>query len=248
MFSDNTYSEVNREERFFCFLLGHALLMSRQVRLSFADLAQRKCNVILDPDKLEVFVEAAALRDYWRELGDPVVYSTETHERRKAVLKKIFEKFDLTEDILDKHDLFWTSTRKLWNPNHWNEKALAEAGLDKLIKVKWAFNAKPDMLLASPESLLVIEAKVESPEGCKADVEYEQFKTQKLIGELWQLLIPKFQNRKLVNAILKVSSSIEDIPVIQWSEIIDLISGSDVDEFTRTAMAQLNRYYKKKGG
>ena len=138
-----------------------------------------------------------------------------------------------------------TSTKKLWNPNHWNEKALAEAGLDKLIKVKWAFNAKPDILLASPESMLVIEAKVESPEGCKADVEYKQFQTQKLISELWQLLIPKFQNRKLVNAILNVSSSIEDIPVIQWSEIIEMISGSDVDEFTRKAIVKLKCYYQK---
>ena len=122
---------------------------------------------------------------------------------------------------------------------------MAEAGLDKLIKVKWAFNAKPDILLASPESMLVIEAKVESPEGCKADVEYKQFQTQKLISELWQLLIPKFQNRKLVNAILNVSSSIEDIPVIQWSEIIEMISGSDVDEFTRKAIVKLKCYYQK---
>jgi hypothetical protein len=245
MFSDNTYSEVNREERFFCFLLGHALLMSRQVRQGFAELAQRKCNVTLDPDKLEVYVEVAALRDYWRALGDPLDYLPETHDSRRAVLELILEKYLIPGDVLDKHDLFWTSTRKLWNPNHWSEKALEEAGLKDLIKVKWAFNAKPDILLMSPESMLVIEAKVESPEGCKADVEYRQFQTQKLISELWQLLIPEFRNRKLVNAFINVSSSLENIPVIQWSEIIDLISSSDVDEFTRKAMAELNRYYRK---
>lgn len=247
MFSENTYSEVNREERFFCFLLGHALLMSRQVRLGFTELAQRKCSVTLDPDKLEVYVEAAALRDYWRDLGDPVEYSKKTHNSRKAVLELIFEKYSISTDVLDKHDLFWTASekKKLWNPNHWNIEALKAAGLDELIQVKWAFNAKPDILLMSPESMLVIEAKVESPEGCKADVEYKQFETQKLISELWQLLIPGFQNRKLVNAVLNVSSSLEDIPVIQWSEIIDLISGSDVDEFTRKAMGELSRYYRK---
>ena len=76
----------------------------------------------------------------------------------------------------------------------------------------------------SPESMLVIEAKVESPEGCKADVEYKQFQTQKLISELWQLLIPGFRNHKLVNAVLNVLSSLEDIPVIQLCEIIDLIT------------------------
>ena len=245
MFSEKSYSKVNREERFFCFLLGHALLMSGQVRQGFAELASKKCNLILDPDKLEVYVEAAALRDYWRDLGNPVEYSKETHNSRRAVLELILEKYSISADVLDKHDLFWTSTRKLWNPNHWSEKALEEAGLKELIKVKWAFNAKPDLLLMSPASMLVIEAKVESPEGCKADVEYKQFQTQKLISELWQLLIPRFRNRKLVNAVLNVSSSLEDIPVIQWSYIITLISGSDVDEFTINAMVQLNRYYSK---
>jgi len=244
MFSEKSYSEVNREERFFCFLLSHALLMSKHVRQGFAELVSKKCNVHLNPDELEVYVEAAALRDYWRDLGDPVAYSPETHNRRRAVLELIFQKYSISADVLDKHDLFWTSSKKLWNPNHWSEKALEEAGLKELIKVKWAFNAKPDILLISPESMLVIEAKVESAEGCKADVEYKQFQTQRLISELWQLLIPGFQNRKLVNAVLNVSSSLEEIPVIQWSEIIDLISGSDVDAFTRKAMGELSRYYR----
>ncbi|NTV05713.1 MAG: hypothetical protein HGA59_04290 [Chlorobiaceae bacterium] len=219
--------------------------MSKQVRIGFAKLAQRKCNVSLDPENLEVFVEAAALRDYWRELGDPVDYFPETHEGRKAVLKKIFEKYHLPEDILDKHDLFWTSTKKLWNPNHWNEKALAEAGLKELIKVKWAFNAKPDILLVSPESMLVIEAKVESGEGCKADTDYRQLDVQELIIDLWKLLIPEFAKREIRLALLNLSGTHEKVPVIKWSEIIDLISGSDVDAFTRNAIAQLNDKYKK---
>jgi hypothetical protein len=223
--------------------------MSKQVRLGFAELAQRKCNVSLDPDNLEVFVEAAALRDYWRKLGDPVEYLPKTHEARKAILKKIFEKYPLHEDILGKHDLFWTSPksskRKLWNPNHWNEKALAEAGLDELIKVKWAFNAKPDILLASPEFMLVIEAKVESPEGCKADTDYRQLEVQELIIDLWKLLIPEFAKREIKLALLNLSGTNEKVPVIHWSEIIDLISGSDVDAFTRNAIAHLNDNYKK---
>jgi len=243
MFNQKTYSAINREERSFCFLLGHALLMSEQVRQGFAELAEQKCKVNLDTGNLEVYVEAAALRDYWRDLGDPVEYNDDTHQRRLAVLKLIFEKYQLSSDILEKHDVFWTTTKKLWNPNHWSIEGLKKAGLEQLIEVKWAFNSKPDIVLVSPESILVIEAKVESPEGCKADVEYTQFQTQQLVGELWQLLIPEFQDRNLVNAILNVSSSHGSIPVIQWSEIIALISGSDVDAFTKNAMTQLKRYY-----
>jgi len=243
MFSEKSYFEVNREERFFCFLLAHSLLTSGHVRQGFVELAQRKCNVGLDSNKLEVYVEAAALRDYWRDLGDPIEYSNETHERRRSVLKLILDKYILPEDILDKHDLFWTSTKKLWNPNHWSEKALEEAGLKELIKVKWAFNAKPDILLVSPESMLVIEAKVESAEGCKVETTYKQLEIQELIIDLWKRLIPSFKNREIKLALLNVSSSHEKIPVIQWSEIIELILGSDVDEFTRNAVVQLKRYY-----
>jgi hypothetical protein len=242
MFSEKSYSEVNREERFFCFLFAHALLMSRQVRQGFAELAQRKCNAGLDSDKLEVYVEAAVLRDYWRDLGDPVAYSPDTHNRRRAVLDMIFEKYNISADVLDKHDLFWTSSekKKLWNPNHWSIEALKKAGLDELIKVKWAFNAKPDILLISPESMLVIEAKVESAEGCKADVEYKQYEIQKLVTELWQLLIPQFKDRKLELVLLEVSQSRENS--ITWPEILDLITTSDVDAFTRNALEQLKRY------
>jgi hypothetical protein len=242
MFSEKSYSDVNREERFFCFLFAHALLMSRQVRQGFAELAQRKCNVGLDSDKLEVYVEAAALRDYWRDLGDPVAYSPDTHKSRRAVLELIFEKYSISADVLDKHDLFWTSSekKKLWNPNHWSIEALKKAGLEELIKVKWAFNAKPDILLISPESMLVIEAKVESPEGCKADVEYKQYEIQTLVTELWQLLIPQFKDRKLELVLLEVSQSRENS--ITWSEILDLVTTSDVDAFTRNALEQLKRY------
>ena len=245
MFNDKLYSEVNREERFFCFLLSHALLMSHQVRKGFAALAEKKCNLCLDPEHLEVYVEAAALRDYWRDLGDPVNYNEETHNRRLSILELIFKRYNISLDILDQREVFWTSTKKLWNPNHWSIDGLKKAGLDQLIEVKWAFNAKPDIVLVSSVSALVIEAKVESPEGCKADVEYKQFKTQQLVSDLWQLLIPEFKRRKLVNAILSVSSLSENIPVIEWRDIVNLIGASDVDQYTKNAMYQLQRYYAK---
>jgi hypothetical protein len=243
MFNDKPYSEVNREERFFCFLLSHALLMSKQVRSGFADIAKNKCNATLDPDNLEVYVEAAALRDYWRDLGDPVIYSNETHSRRRALIEQIFELYNLHADLIDQNDLFWTSSKKLWNPNHWSIDALKKAALEQLIEVKWAFNAKPDILLISPEAMLVIEAKVESPEGCNAEIEYKQFKIQELIINLWKHLIPNFQKRTIDLALLEVNATRSNS--ITWSEILKLTSTSDIDDFTRQSMASLSRYYKK---
>ena len=91
--------------------------MSKEVRLGIAELAHRKCDVI---------------RDYWRDLGNTVEYSKETHNSRRAVLELILEKYSISAEVLDKHDLFWTSIKKLWNPNHWSEKALEEAGVERV--------------------------------------------------------------------------------------------------------------------
>jgi hypothetical protein len=56
MFNTVPYWKVNREERFFCFLFGHALLSSRSVRVGFAELTKEKCDMelALDPDELAV--------------------------------------------------------------------------------------------------------------------------------------------------------------------------------------------------
>jgi hypothetical protein len=193
-------------------------------------------------------LEAAALRDYWYDLGNPTIYSPETHELRRTVLESILEYFQLPASTLDQHDLFWTSAKreKLWSPSHWNIDALKAAELDKygLIDVKWAFSAKPDILLVSPESALVIEAKLESAEGCKVENGYEQYKIQNLISKLWKLLIPEFKGRNIELAILEVKPSQKNS--IKWSELVDIIAGSGADDFTRKALETLKRYYEVK--
>ena len=155
MFNEKTYAEVNREERFFCFLFIHALLSSRAVRVSFAELAKRKSDIALDPDELEAYVEVAALRDYWNDLGNPAAYSKDTNSRRRVVLEKILDIRDVPVASLDQHELFWTSPKKekLWSPSHWSIEELKNAGLEKLMEVRWAFNAKPDILLVSPKTM-----------------------------------------------------------------------------------------------
>jgi hypothetical protein len=151
MFNDKPYLEVNREERFFCALFGHALLSSSIIRERFARLAQSKFGITMQPATMEVYLEAAALRDYWNDLGDPVVYSDDTHRKRREVLGSLLSVMNVSEDVIDKHHLFWTSERhnKLWSPGRWKPKALKESGFAELVKLRWAFNAKPDILIVS---------------------------------------------------------------------------------------------------
>ena len=85
VFSHKQFKEITREERHYCFLLGHSLLSSGVTRQKFVALINKKSNH-LDENNMQVFVEVAALRDYWRELGDPRKYCDKTHDARIGVL------------------------------------------------------------------------------------------------------------------------------------------------------------------
>jgi len=250
MYNEKPYLNVNREERNYCFLFAHSLLMSSALRESFGKLAQERFGISLDPTALDVYVEAAVLRDYWYDLGDPMSYDDETGRKRREVVEQILRFYGKSPDLIDKLDLFWTKSvgSKLWYPSHWNIDALKYAGLEDLVQVKWAFNAKPDILIMTPESALVIEAKVESAEGCKVDREreftYSQLKTQELIIKIWQLLVPEFKNKKIELALLNIKGGDKGFA---WSEIVELVEKSDVDDFTCRSLAMLNRYYNTEG-
>lgn len=237
-FNNNTYLYVNREERFYCALFAHTLLSSASVRESCSKLINARFNVSLDPDRLEVFVEAAALRDYWRDLGDPRTYTDETHRRRLEVLTDALNLLDVPAQVIDDHDFFWTSSarRKLWSPGRWNVQSIKRADLEELLHLKWAFNGKPDLMLAAPAGVMLLEAKVESGEGKDAESGYAQFENQKLIGRLLKELVPVYHDAKFGNGWV-VNNGRSD--GITWREIAGWCDGGEVDEFTRKAFGRL---------
>jgi hypothetical protein len=265
MFGSEPYLDVNREERFYCFLLGHALLVSPHVRASFTALAQP--HVALDANTLEVYVEMAALRDYWIVLGDPLEYSEETHARRRAVLEHLLSCCTLSSELIDQQDFFWTGkgdARKLWSPGRWrlpkeSSEELPYAVLQNLWNLKWAMNAKPDMLLMSPGAALIVEAKVESGEGsyggkqgsegvskrgARAEAEVftaKQKDIQGLIGKLMRATIPAFRDVRISNATLGLPGR-EDAGEafdFTWEQVRVLCDTDEVDAFTRAAFGAL---------
>ena len=238
MFNNKHYWQVNREERFYCSLLAHALLGSAQVRQDFSHLVQNKIRLSLPNTDWEVYIEATVLRDFWHDLGDPYGYSDETHQKRREVLEAILNIYKISPSTLDEHDLFWTTKqkKKLWSPGKWNERAIKEAGVEDLIHVKRAFNAKPDIMIVSGSTVLLIEAKVESGEGREGDSGYQQYEIQKLVARLYKLLVPQYTDVK--NAVL----ALETTDGITWQEVVPIIEKSEIDCFTKQCLAQLRRY------
>lgn len=228
-FGEQPFRAVVREERFFCFLLAHSLLSSRRTRTRFTELAQTLAP--LDADALDVFVEATVMRDYWRALGNPVGYTATTHEARRAVLVRLLEHEGVLPEVLDQHAVFWTGApgqpgSKLWSPGRWDSKALAAVGVPGLIRLRYAFNAKPDLMLSSPGALLFIEAKVESGQGVYAAGE-TQYGIQRYILELIDLLLPEYQTPNLGLTTLTTSG-----PDMTWADIAHLLEPEELDGFT----------------
>lgn len=237
MFNDKPYSAVNREERFFCSLFAHALLSSPPFRERIVGLVADRLEMVLDPLNLHVYLEAAALRDYWRDLGDPGQYDAVTHARRRAILDAVLRSVEVDPHLIDAHELFWTAGTgsKLCYPGRWSRQQLQAVGLGKLLAVRWAFNAKPDMLLLSPSGALVLEAKVGSGEGYD-DAGYQQMETQQRVVELWRELIPCFSRIPIRLATLKAR---RDPHGIAWSDVIAELEGIEVDAFTRACFQRL---------
>ncbi|MFW9940475.1 MAG: hypothetical protein ACFFFT_05500 [Candidatus Thorarchaeota archaeon] len=242
MVPSKKYYQFNREERFYCFLFAHTLLSSKDVKLNFIKLCKSKFGINFNSDELEVYIEAAILRDFWSDLGDPNEYSELTHQNRLEVIKNILGYCGYQMSIIEENEFFWTNgfNSKLWSPGRWDEKTLEKSGLEKLKSIKWSFNAKPDIMLISNQNVLLIEAKVESFEGVDIERGYHQKKIQELISELIPILIPYYKNYTIKNTSLELHPATG----ISWAEIAEIISASDVDDFTKNCFADLIERYK----
>jgi len=242
MFSDKPYFQVNREERFFCTLFAHALLASETARERCCDTLSRRTGTSLDPNNLEIYLEVAALRDYWNDLGDPSKYDAETHNGRRKVLETILEREGKATELIDQHGFFWTAGpgSKLWSPGRWEIGKIPEELRGKLSTVKWAFNAKPDILLLSSTHGIAIEAKVESGEGRNGESGYDQIDVQKYLIALWKDLIPVFNKRDFTLCTLKMKR--DPKKGLTWKDVLEIVDNPQVDEFTKKCIDNLVKH------
>lgn len=234
-FNKEQYFKINREERFFCFLVCHAILSSEGFRKGFLKLIDRKRDVNLDPNSVEIYPEAAVLRDYWHDLGNPTTYDEKTGKKRRSILVSLLSNYvDLPGSIVDENSFFWTEKKKLWSPGHWDLESINVAGFKKyqaemLRDIKWAFNCKPDIMLVSNGTIILFEAKVESKIG-RSNLGYDQFKIQELVGRLVKNLVPIYENSHFLNMLIKNQADKDDI---SWQELVKLMDHSDIDDFSK---------------
>lgn len=113
---------------------------------------------------------------------------------------------------------------------------LEKLKIKSLIQVKWAINAKPDIMIISDSSVLLIDAKVESGEGRDEESGYQQYEIQELISYLLKLLIPQFSKSNFLNKVLKLMPQKTDL---SWQEVLSLIQPSEINEFSMKCLSWL---------
>jgi hypothetical protein len=250
MFNDKPYYTVNREERHFGFLFGSAIIHNQE----FAKDIFRKYNEIigsnLNINEYEIFLEVAALRDFWYDLGNSFVYSQETHSNRRKILNMILQEKGYNVNLIDNEPVFWTNgnigTGKLWCPSEWNISELKrfEKYENDLASVRWSFNAKPDVLIVSNNCAVFIEIKVESGGG-RNDSGYDQLRIQKEISTWMKLLIPEFTQKSFFNTSLTLNNELE-LKGLTWNEVIESLIKTSVGKpgslYVEKCLGVLNRY------
>jgi len=202
-----SYAEVVREERYFCALLYHCMLQDSDGMQEFL----KKCGV--GPENQQepkVYVEYAMVRDLWRQLNRRGTRTVERNKWKRAFIVDMLLR-DLSDSdrtkyrellmddeslsVLDFNKIFVAgnaSTRFIQSPSRWgigaicrSKDRLGTALIQSACMLKWAFNAKPDIVIElGNDTVVCIEAKVESKEGLYASSDSDKSAIRDALGKV----------------------------------------------------------------
>lgn len=214
------YVTFCREERNFAAVLYHLLLDETRLQ-SFLRLIGRP---EADAAKVGVYFEYSHLRDLWAQAGRRERDPATLNQRYRAAIISLLDMPDghsLPTDCKEFNEFFIgegskaASAKYIQMPSRWrdsqfqkwSEFGTREFGMrvfaEKACKLKWAFNAKPDLVLdLGGDSAVCIEAKLESgiggyqvkgdyPGGCfkNSQTQLQEFILQSLLGYKAQFVI-----------------------------------------------------------
>jgi hypothetical protein len=177
------YFCFNREERNYSALLYHLLLKGDNLRRFISCLDDAKLNAVnIDDAQVQLYFEYAFLRDLWSFEGTRRASREANIRYRKTILALLpasnEQKKELEERNIEDFNTFFDASPRaskshIQMPGRWSDSNFDDWSkwggrefAEEACKLKWAFNAKPDLVIQiSPTDVICIEAKVESPEG-----------------------------------------------------------------------------------
>jgi hypothetical protein len=243
MFADVPYFTINREERHFGFLFLAALATNSEARANLVDYINTKIEGTLDHRQIDVYAEVSLFRDYWRALGNPSKYTSEIHSQRMRIFVSMLETLGINPASINNEPVFWTGKpgdSKLFYPGKWSKDKINSAerrlGLveKQLWRLRWACNAKPDIMIEDPTNTVFIEIKVESGFGNSKNG-YSQLQTQHDILLLGEAIIPSLARKQI-----ELTTLTQDGNGLIWPEVTRILG----HPHNESLFSMVNRHLK----
>jgi len=165
---NSSYSAINREERNLAAILYHALLLKDNLS-RFLSLIECPFHVV-EPE-MAIFLEYAYPRDLWSQVKDNdtkrglilgVLRPSNMGALRKMSVFDFNKHFGATPRPSSK----FVQSPGLWSVTRFDKTVEDDDEFLKTCMFKWAFNAKPDIVIhTSRDEAVCIEAKLVSSEG-----------------------------------------------------------------------------------
>lgn len=173
----DSYASYCREERNFAAVLYHLLLNDKRMG-AFLQLIGLPPE---DAREAKVYFEYAQLRDLWAEVASQEKEVEARNQRYRDAIISMLERPDvaLPTDCKKFNEFFIgrgskaASANYIQMPSRWNDSQFLEwcksgdrAFAERACMLKWAFNAKPDLVLHfGHDKAVCVEAKLESGVG-----------------------------------------------------------------------------------
>lgn len=230
---EDHYVHYCREERNYAAVLYH-LLMDEGCLARFLALIEEQETAA---DEVRVYFEYAHLRDLWAEVGKRYGndHAARNARYRDAIVALLDAPFlpEVTEDC-EAFNRFFIGDRPgavsrthVQMPSRWNDAlfdawdAAAHEGREfakRACTLKWAFNAKPDLVLdLGNDRIVCIEAKLESRESRYKTGKFSMSQTQ-LQEYLFRNLLG-YQNPSFVMISKGAGDASNDWRQLTWSSV-----------------------------
>lgn len=164
---NTSYYTFNREERNLAAILYHVLLINNNLKRFLNKLSYQ---LPVNPEKTEIYVEYAMLRDMWDGID------RKKHELKRDIILQLLQPAKsnyLKHCSIEQFNTYFggKSLKEIENPGNWSIKRYKKTinsnnEFLKISKFKWCFNAKPDIVIQTSENQAIcIEAKFKSRIG-----------------------------------------------------------------------------------
>ena len=174
-----SYTAINREERNLAAVLYHVLLLEDNLTRF---LALIECTFQVVESEKAIFVEYAYPRDLWSRIRDNtpkrgLILELLKPSNMSALQEMSVFDFNKHFGAVPRPSVKYVQSPGLWSVPRFDRTIKDDDEFLKTCIFKWAFNAKPDIVIhTSKDEAVCIEAKLKSSEG-----QYPQSGSEKTI-------------------------------------------------------------------